>query len=60
MTVWLRTLFLHRWIFKACRDCVVSVSTVVPIRTIRNAIRSGVITSTLINRADGVKGVMSP
>ena len=59
-TVWLRTLLLHRWIFNAWRDCVVSVSTVVPIKTIRNATRSGVITSTLISRAVGVYGVMSP
>ena len=58
--VWLRTLLLHRWIFNAWRDCVVSVSTVVPIKTIRNATRSGVITRTLISRADGVNGVMSP
>ena len=46
--------------FSAWRDCVVRVSTVVPIRTIRNAIRSGVITRTLTSRADGVTGVMSP
>ena len=39
---------------------VVSVSTVVPIKTIRNATRSGVITSTLTSRASGVNGVMSP
>jgi hypothetical protein len=53
-TVWLRTLFLHRWIFRACRDCVVSVSTVVPISTIRKANRSGVITKTLISLADSL------
>ncbi len=58
--VWLRTLLLHRWIFNAWRDCVVSVSTVVPIKTIRNATRSGVITRTLTSRAAGVNGVMSP
>jgi len=38
------TLDLNAW-----RDCVVSVSTVVPIRTIRKAIRSGVMTRTLIS-----------
>jgi hypothetical protein len=59
-TVWLRTLLLHRWIFNAWRDWVVSVSTVVPMSTIRNAIRSGVITSTLTSRASGLNGVMSP
>ena len=59
-TVWLRTLFLQRWIFRAWRDAVVSVSTVVPTKTIRNATRSGVMTRTLTRRAVSVYGVMSP
>ena len=59
-TVWLRNLFLHCWILNACRDSVVSVSTVVPISTIRNATRSGVMIRTLTSRAVSVYGVMSP
>jgi hypothetical protein len=49
--VWLRTVFLQRWILKACREATVRVSTVVPIRTIRNSTRSGVISRTFISRA---------
>ena len=59
-TVWLRTLFLQRWILRAWRDAAVRVSTVVPMSTIRKATRSGVMTRTLMSRADGVNGVMSP
>ena len=58
--VWLRTLFLQRWIFHACRDRSESTSSVVPTNTTRNAIRSGVKTTVLTKRAASVYGVMSP
>ena len=41
-------------------DASVSVSTVVPTRTIRNATRRGVMTRTLIRRARSENGVISP
>ena len=59
-TVWLRTVLLHFWILSVCRDAVVSVSTVVPTRTIRKATRSGVIIRTFTSRARSVNGAISP
>ncbi len=44
----------------ACWEVSVNASTVVPTSKIRKAIRSGVMTRTLIMRANSVTGVMSP
>jgi len=59
-TTWSRTFDLQRWILNDCRERSVSTSTVVPISTIRNSTRSGVMTRMLTSLAASVTGTMSP
>ena len=60
ITVWSRKFFLQRLSRNWWRPRVVSASSVVPTRTIRNSTRSGVMKTMLTSRAVSLNGVMSP